>query len=67
MWRAGKALAGKTAEAHANHTGYSSVGRASDCRSLQVSDGPWFDSGWPDFSMSVTYLSEKSAKQAKAA
>ena len=29
--------------------GYSSVGRASDCRSLQQSDGPWFDSGWPDF------------------
>ena len=30
--------------------GYSSVGRASDCRALQLSDGPWFDSGWPDFS-----------------
>ena len=30
-------------------TGYSSVGRASDCRALQKSDGPWFDSGWPDF------------------
>ena len=29
--------------------GYSSVGRASDCRNLQQSDGPWFDSGWPDF------------------
>ncbi len=29
--------------------GYSSVGRASDCRALQLSDGPWFDSGWPDF------------------
>jgi hypothetical protein len=28
--------------------GYSSVGRASDCRVLQQSDGPWFDSGWPD-------------------
>ena len=28
--------------------GYSSVGRASDCRMLQQSDGPWFDSGWPD-------------------
>ena len=28
--------------------GYSSVGRASDCRILQQSDGPWFDSGWPD-------------------
>ena len=31
------------------NAGYSSVGRASDCRSLQQSDGPWFDSGWPDF------------------
>ena len=30
-------------------TGYSSVGRASDCRVLQQSDGPWFNSGWPDF------------------
>lgn len=30
--------------------GYSSVGRASDCRVLQQSDGPWFDSGWPDLS-----------------
>ena len=28
--------------------GYSSVGRASDCRALQLSDDPWFDSGWPD-------------------
>ena len=32
-----------------HQTGYSSVGRASDCRVLQLSDGPWFDSGWPDF------------------
>ena len=30
--------------------GYSSVGRASGCRSLQQSDGPCFDSGWSDFS-----------------
>ena len=30
------------------NTGYSSVGRASDCRRLQQSYGPWFDSGWPD-------------------
>ena len=29
--------------------GDSSVGRASDCRHLQQSDGPWFDSGSPDF------------------
>ena len=32
----------------AEQAGYSSVGRASDCRALQLSDGPWFDSGWPD-------------------
>ena len=31
-----------------SQAGYSSVGRASDCRNLQQSDGPWFDSGWPD-------------------
>ena len=31
------------------HSGYSSVGRASDCRLTQQSDGPWFDSGWPEF------------------
>ena len=31
------------------NTGDSSVGRASDCRSLQISDGPWFDSGSPDY------------------
>ena len=34
-----------------SNAGYSSVGRASDCRSLQQSDGPWFDSGWPDVKM----------------
>ena len=34
--------------ARSAHAGYSSVGRASDCRRLQQSDGPWFDSGWPD-------------------
>ena len=39
-------------------TGYSSVGRASDCRMLQQSDGPWFDSGWPDFLGSVECLKE---------
>ena len=33
---------------HSGHAGYSSVGRASDCRCLQQSDGPWFDFGWPD-------------------
>ena len=36
--------------ARSAHAGYSSVGRASDCRRLQQSDGPWFDSGWPDLS-----------------
>ena len=30
------------------YSGYSSVGRASDCRFTQRSDGPWLDSGWPD-------------------
>ena len=42
-----------------NYPGYSSVGRASDCRMLQQSDGPWFDSGWPDlmiFLMATTRL-----------
>ena len=34
---------------HNANPGYSSVGRASDCRTLQQSDGPWFDSGWPEF------------------
>ena len=28
--------------------GYSSVGRASACRCVQLSDGPSFDFGWPD-------------------
>lgn len=35
-------------ELECKQAGYSSVGRASDCRALQLSDGPWFDSGWPD-------------------
>ena len=35
------------------NTGYSSVGRASDCRHMQISDGPWFDSGWPELSGDV--------------
>ena len=39
----------KKARRSTGHAGYSSVGRASDCRMLQQSDGPWFDSGWPDF------------------
>ena len=36
-------------ELQRKQAGYSSVGRASDCRITQESDGPWFDSGWPDF------------------
>ena len=40
--------ANETIRKNAIHAGYSSGGRASDCRSLQQSDGPWFDSGWPD-------------------
>ena len=37
------------------NTGDSSVGRASDCRMVQISDGPWFDSGSPD---SLAHLSD---------
>ena len=37
-----------------NNTGYSSVGRASDCRRLQQSDGHWFDSEWPDICKTAT-------------
>ena len=37
-----------------DNSGYSSVRRASDCRSLQQSDGPWFDSGWSDFNNAVS-------------
>jgi hypothetical protein len=37
------------------NSGYSSVGRASDCRLLQQSDDPWFDSGWPDFSPKIEH------------
>ena len=29
--------------------GHSSASRASDCRQVQLSYGPWFDSGRPDF------------------
>ena len=41
--------------------GYSSVGRASDCRALQLSDGPWFDSGWPDFAYARRALARRPA------
>ena len=44
-----------------SHSGYSSVGRASDCRMLQQSDGPWFDSGWPD--LFATCLQPQRASQ----
>ena len=33
--------------------GYRSVGRASDCRASQPLEGPWFDSGWSDFTHSL--------------
>ena len=33
---------------HETNAGDSSVGRASDCRLVQTSDGLWFDSGSPD-------------------
>ena len=36
--------------------GDSSVGRASDCRALQLSDGPWFASGSPDVFHSMLTL-----------
>jgi hypothetical protein len=50
-----RAAACAVCPAHPSVTaGYSSVGRASDCRSLQQSDGPWFDSGWPDFFSAAT-------------
>ena len=52
-----EAIAIEAASDAKEQTGYSSVGRASDCRVLQLSDGPWFDSGWPDFATSViTFL-----------
>ena len=56
------ALHGKTKHAmrHWNacvSAGYSSVGRASDCRVLQQSDGPWFDSGWPDILLQAAGMS----------
>ena len=37
--------------------GCSSVGRASDCRFQQLSDGPWFDSGRPDMLTRAAALS----------
>jgi hypothetical protein len=40
--------------------GYSSVGRASDCRTSQRSHAPWFDSGWPDIFCAVLAQAEPS-------
>ena len=64
--RSGAATGLQAPAAHASlaprNTGKSSVGRASDCR-LQQSDGPWFDSGWPDASgvLRSTWRSHSSA------
>ena len=41
--------------------GCSSVGRASDCRTLQRSVGPWFDSGRPDIFCGVLAHAELSS------
>ena len=45
-----------------SNAGYSSVGAASDCRRLQQSDGPWFDSGWPDICTAHTSPDTNQAK-----
>ena len=50
VWDVHSKDAGRFCLGPEQHAGYSSVGRASDCSALQQSDGPWFDSGWPDFS-----------------
>jgi hypothetical protein len=42
--------AGLTSSNLEAQAGYSSVGKASDCKALQRSDGLWFDSGRPDMS-----------------
>ena len=41
-------LQSETNASNQDTNGYSLVGRASVCRMLQLSDGPWSDSGWPD-------------------
>jgi hypothetical protein len=46
--------------AHGQQAGYSSVGRASDCALPRQSDGPWLDSGWPDFSSKLAALGRNS-------
>ena len=42
------------------NAGHSSVGRASDCKTLQPSDGPWFDSGWGHLHKSKKEKKERS-------
>ena len=49
-----------------SNAGYSSVGRASDCRRLQQSDGPWFDSGWPDVLFASLFLRHQQRRRANA-
>ena len=44
-----KKLGSASAAVEIEQAGHSSAGRASDCRQVQLSDGPWFDSGRPDF------------------
>ena len=44
-------------------TGDSSVGRASACRMVQTSDGPWFDSGSPDVSFTLSVRALGMGKQ----
>ena len=62
--RSGAATGLQAPAAHASlaprNTGKSSVG---NCRRLQQSDGPWFDSGWPDASgvLRSTWRSHSSA------
>ena len=45
-------------------TGYSSVGRASDCRDMQQSDGPCFDSGWPEMTFLLAHRASRSHTRA---
>ena len=38
------------------------LGEASDCRFMQQSDGPWFDSGWPDFIWTFEHFAAKGSQ-----
>ena len=60
-WITDKQLSALCGQGCVGITGYSSVGRASDCRVLQQSGGPWFDSGWPDFVLNRFPLVARSA------